>query len=73
MINPNDPLLTQEESIAGHLKEHGSIDRGEAFRICGCRDLKGTISDLRAKGWQILTRRVTTTRYELLSAPENER
>lgn len=55
------------------MKEHGSIDRGEAFRICGCRDLKGTISDLRAKGWQILTRRVTTTRYELLSAPENER
>ena len=69
MINPHNPLLTHEESIAEHLKKHGRIDRAQAFRLCGCEDLKGTISDLRAKGWQILTRRVTTTRYELLKRP----
>lgn len=70
MINPHNPLLSHEESIASHLKEYGSIDRREAFRICGCEDLKGIISDLRAKGWHIATHRVTTTRYEFISNAE---
>ena len=73
MINPHNPLLTHEESIAEHLKKHGRIDRAQAFRLCGCEDLKGTLSDLRAKGWLIATRRVTLTHYEFLRAPEPDR
>lgn len=70
MINPHDPLITHEAAITEHLLQHGSITRQEAFALCGCEDLKGTISDLREKGWQIATHRVTLTSYELVAPPK---
>lgn len=72
MINPHDPIITHEEAIKQHLLQNGSITSEQAFALCGCQDLKGTISDLREKGWQISTRRITLTSYELVSPPKED-
>ena len=72
MINPHDPLITHEQAIGDHLKNHGSITKEEALKICGCEDLKGTISDLREKGWHIVTRRVVMTSYEFVAEPSSD-
>lgn len=72
MLNPNDPNITHEEAITEHLLEHGTINKEEAFNICGCEDLKSTIRDMRKKGWRIATHRITTTYYELEAPPAKE-
>ena len=71
MINPHDPSITHEQAISAHLKEKGSITKEEAFELCGCEDLKGTISDMREKGWKITTKRVTITHYILEEPPSD--
>ncbi|MBP3227207.1 MAG: hypothetical protein J6M53_00290 [Bacteroidaceae bacterium] len=70
MINPHDPDITHEAAITEYLLQNGSITREQAFELCGCEDLKGTISDMREKGWEIQTRRITLTSYELVAPPK---
>lgn len=57
-------MLTQNEMIANHLREFGSITQMEATNEYGCMRLSARIHDLRAKGMDIETvDTVRTNRY----------
>ena len=47
--------LSQEDVIARHLEQHGSITSMEAFEQYKITRLSGRIFDLRAKGMDIVT------------------
>ena len=47
--------LSQEDVIARHLEQHGSITSMEAFERYKITRLSGRIFDLRAKGMDIVT------------------
>lgn len=48
-------MLTQNEMIANHLREFGSITQMEAINEYGCFRLSARIHDLRSKGMDIDT------------------
>lgn len=54
---PNvEHLKPQAQTIARHLREHGSITDLEALRLYRIRRLSGRIYEIRGAGWTIETR-----------------
>lgn len=52
-------MPSQNDMILDHLKYFGSITSSQAWAIYGCTRLSARISDLRAKGIDIVAERVT--------------
>lgn len=70
---------TQNDKLAKHLKEHGSITALDAFRLYGIYRCSARIYNLRESGYQIDTERIAivnrygkkihTARYIFISEP----
>lgn len=52
--------MTQNKKILIHLEKYGSITALEALNEYGCMRLASRISDLREKGYNIITENETT-------------
>lgn len=73
--------MTQEQRILAHLRERKGLTQLEATHLYGITRLSGRIFDLRAKGYTIVTDRVTSKNrygeettygaYTLIKEPED--